>query len=55
MRQLRAFALRVFGLLSGRMAGHDLDAGLDSHIDHHVAECMRGGMPEHEARLLRGD
>ncbi len=50
MRTLRALVRRIVGLLSGRALGRDVDAELESHLDLHIADCMRAGIPEHEAR-----
>ena len=50
MRKLRALFLRVVGPLRGRSLGRDVDAELESHLDLHIADYIRAGMPEPEAR-----
>lgn len=50
MRQARALLLRLAGLISRRARERDVDAELNSHIELHVADVMRRGIPEIEAR-----
>ncbi len=50
MRKLRAFVLRVVGSWRKRSLARDVDAELNSHIDLHIADFMRAGIPEPEAR-----
>jgi putative ABC transport system permease protein len=50
MRKLRALLSRITGLWRGRSRVRDIDAELDSHIDLHVADFMRAGMSEPEAK-----
>jgi predicted permease len=50
MRRLRAWLLRVLGLFTGRPADADFDAELESHLQLHVDDNLRAGMPPAEAR-----
>ena len=50
MAKLRALFLRLLGLLRGQSVVRDVDAELASHIDLHVADFVRAGMSEDEAR-----
>lgn len=46
----RAFVARLRASLGGRNAGHDFRAELESHLQHHVDDNVRAGMPPDEAR-----
>ena len=56
MRTLRAWLLRVRGLLFPASVERELAAELESHLQHHIDDNIRAGMPRAEARrtaLLR--
>lgn len=50
MRPLRAWAIRVAGLLRGRRREEQFDAELASHVEMHVEENIRRGLTPEEAR-----
>jgi len=52
MHKLRAFALRLRGLIRGRQTDADFSAELDSHIALDTADSIRSGLSPEEARRL---
>jgi putative ABC transport system permease protein len=52
MRRLRALLVRILGLAGGRRRERDLDAELASHLQLHIDELARTGMPAGEARRM---
>jgi putative ABC transport system permease protein len=50
MRTFRASLLRVAALFGRRAAEHELDAELHAHLELHIADNVRAGMPPDEAR-----
>jgi predicted permease len=50
MRTLRAFGLRLLGLLNTRLREDDFAAELESHVALHVDEGIRAGLTPEEAR-----
>lgn len=49
MRKLRAFWIRIKGLLNSRRADDDFSAELESHIAMRVEDGLRSGMSREEA------
>jgi macrolide transport system ATP-binding/permease protein len=50
MRKLRAFLLRVSGLFRKGHRDRDLSEEIESHLQLHVEDNLRGGMTPEEAR-----
>jgi putative ABC transport system permease protein len=50
MRYLRAILARIAGVFTGHRADDDLRAELQAHLEMEIAEYMRRGMPEDDAR-----
>jgi putative ABC transport system permease protein len=50
MRTFRAWLVRVAGLFRTRAGERDLDAELQAHLELHIADNVRAGMPPDEAR-----
>ena len=50
MRQLRSLWLRLLGFFSPNRASADFDAELQSHLQMHIDDHLRAGMPPEEAR-----
>ncbi len=50
MRKLRAFRARLFRVFGANRSGDDFDAELQSHIDAHIEDGVRAGLPSEEAR-----
>jgi putative ABC transport system permease protein len=50
MKAVRAWARRVAGSFAGRRAERELAAELDSHLQLHIDDNLRAGMPPAEAR-----
>jgi predicted permease len=50
MRRLRAFWIRLTHLLGARTSAPGLDAELESHLELHIDDNLRAGMPPAEAR-----
>jgi predicted permease len=49
-RNLRAFWIRLLGLLGARRSHHEIAAELDSHLQMHIDDNLRAGMTQKEAR-----
>jgi predicted permease len=50
MRDLRAWFLRLFGVFSKSRRNRELAAELDAHLQMHIDDNLRAGMPREEAR-----
>jgi predicted permease len=50
MRRLRAWLLRLVGTFGGARRERDLDYELEGHLQLHIADNIRAGMPPDEAR-----
>jgi predicted permease len=50
MRKMRAFWMRVLALVGVRQSANEFEAELSSHVEMHVADGVRSGLSECEAR-----
>src|ERR1700677_4314199 len=51
-RKARATALRLVGLIVHRGNRHEFDDEIEGHLQMHIDDLMRSGMPMHEARQV---
>lgn len=52
MRRLRAWVIRLLGTFSGARPERELADELDSHLQLHIDDNLRAGMPPDEARRV---